>query len=76
MTDTPTSLAALLARWSDGAPNNTFTPQDMRVILLSVQQMFQLSISPSYGNDAAAAAGGVAVGQVYRNGNLLMVRLA
>ncbi len=76
MTDTPANLAALLARWSDGASNNTFTAQDIRVILLSVQQMFQLYTSPNYVNDAAAAAGGVAVGQVYRNGNILQVRLS
>jgi hypothetical protein len=76
VTDTPTSLAALLARWADGAPNNTFTPQDMRVILLSVQQLFQVYISTSYANDVAAAAGGVPIGQVYRNGNILQVRLS
>ncbi len=31
--------------------------------------------STSYANDAAAAAGGVAVGQVYRNGSVLQVRI-
>jgi hypothetical protein len=76
MTDTPTSLAALLTRWADGAPNNTFTQADIRVILLSVQQMFLLFSSTSYATDAAAATGGVAVGQVYRNGNILQVRLS
>jgi hypothetical protein len=30
----------------------------------------------SYANDAAAATGGVAVGQVYRNGSVLQVRVA
>ena len=34
-----------------------------------------LAAMPSYTNDAAAAAGGIAVGQMYRNGNLLQVRL-
>jgi hypothetical protein len=32
--------------------------------------------STSYANDAAAAAGGVAVGQVYRNGSVMMIRVA
>jgi hypothetical protein len=32
--------------------------------------------SPSYLNDAAAAVGGVVVGQLYRNGSLVMVRVA
>jgi hypothetical protein len=31
--------------------------------------------SPSYDDDTAAAAGGVAVGELYRNGNFIMVRL-
>jgi hypothetical protein len=32
--------------------------------------------STTYANDAAAAAGGVAVGQLYRNGSAVMVRVA
>jgi hypothetical protein len=32
--------------------------------------------STSYANDAAAAAGGVAVGQVYRNGSVVQVRIS
>lgn len=35
-----------------------------------------LAASTSYANDAAAAAGGVAVGQRYRNGSAVMVRVA
>lgn len=31
---------------------------------------------PSYDDDAAAAAGGVILGEVYRNGNFLMVRIS
>lgn len=34
-----------------------------------------LASGPSYDDDAAAASGGIAVGQMYRNGNFLMVRL-
>lgn len=30
----------------------------------------------NYADDAAAAAGGVAVGQLYRNGSVVMVRVA
>ena len=34
-----------------------------------------LQASASYANDAAAAVGGVAVGQFYRNGNAVMIRV-
>lgn len=34
-----------------------------------------LAAGPSYNDDAAAAIGGVAIGERYRNGNFLMVRL-
>lgn len=33
------------------------------------------ALQPSYDNDAAAQAGGVQLGQMYRNGNFLMVCL-
>lgn len=36
----------------------------------------RLASIPNYANDAAAAAGGVEVAQVYRNGSVLMVRVA
>lgn len=35
-----------------------------------------LKTLPNYANDAAAAAGGVAVGAMYRNGSVLMVRVS
>ena len=35
-----------------------------------------LNTLPNYANDAAAAAGGVAVGAMYRNGSVLMVRVS
>lgn len=35
-----------------------------------------LPASTSYANDAAAATGGVAVGQVYRNGSVMMIRVS
>jgi hypothetical protein len=31
---------------------------------------------PNYANDAAAASGGVAIGGMYRNGSVIMVRVA
>jgi hypothetical protein len=34
-----------------------------------------LASSPSYANDAAAAAGGVKVGGYYRNGSVVQVRV-
>jgi hypothetical protein len=35
-----------------------------------------LASSTSYANDAAAAAGGVKVGQYYRNGSVVQVRVS
>jgi hypothetical protein len=35
-----------------------------------------LAAGASYANDAAAAAGGVAIGKYYRNGSVVMVRVA
>jgi hypothetical protein len=34
-----------------------------------------LAAAPSYANDAAAAAGGVAIGSFYRNGSVIQVRV-
>jgi hypothetical protein len=34
-----------------------------------------LQASASYASDAAAATGGVAIGQLYRNGNAVMIRM-
>jgi hypothetical protein len=38
--------------------------------------MSTLAASTSYANDAAAAAGGVALNQLYRNGNFVLIRLS
>jgi len=35
-----------------------------------------LQASTTYANDAAAAAGGIGVGQLYRNGSAVMIRVA
>lgn len=37
--------------------------------------MNALVASPSYADDIAAAAGGVAIGELYRNGNIVQIRL-
>ena len=34
-----------------------------------------LAVMTTYANDAAAAAGGVAIGQLYRNGSVVQVRV-
>jgi len=34
------------------------------------------AVLPNYGNDSAAAAGGVAVNQFYRNGSVVQVRVS
>ena len=43
--------------------------------LLLYVSCVDLQQSPSYANDAAAAAGGVAIGQEYRNGSVRQVRI-
>ncbi len=45
------------------------------VILLKIIST-TLSGSTSYANDVAAAAGGVAVGQFYRNGSVVQIRVS
>jgi hypothetical protein len=37
--------------------------------------MADLQVSTSYANDAAAATGGVALGQLYRNGSVVQIRV-
>ena len=37
--------------------------------------MNALAASSSYADDVAAAAGGVAIGELYRNGNIVQIRL-
>lgn len=44
-------------------------------LAIETMLMASLAAGPSYDDDAAAASGGVAIGQMYRNGNFLMVRL-
>lgn len=32
-------------------------------------------VLPNYADDTAAAAGGIAIGQLYRNGSVVMIRV-
>lgn len=41
-----------------------------------IDELRGLQNSPSYANDAAAAAGGVQIGEEYRNGSVVQVRVA
>jgi len=50
--------------------------EDMIVSYLNLPGSVTLASSPSYDDDTGAAAGGVPVGGVYRNGNFLMIRLS
>jgi len=58
--------------------NLTWTSQNALTIQPTTGQtiyMPALQASTSYANDAAAAAGGVAVGQLYRNGSVIQCRI-
>lgn len=58
--------------------NLTWTPQTRLTIQPTTGQtiyMPALQASTSYANDAAASAGGVAVGQLYRNGSVIQIRI-
>lgn len=51
-------------------------PDWMRIVAGQLNPFFQrLSSLPNYANDAAAATGGVKVGELYRNGSIVMVRV-
>lgn len=54
-----------------GTPYKRVTVAD----LLTRAVFAALASGTSYDDDAAAASGGVAVGQIYRNGNFVMIRL-
>ena len=68
-----------------GATNNTFAvfgPNAQPIILVTNTQTTTpafflpgLAASPSYANDAAAAGSGVGIGQLYRNGSAVQVRV-
>lgn len=58
--------------------NLTWTPQSRLTIQPTAGQttfMPALQASTSFANDAAAAGGGVAVGQLYRNGSVVQIRI-
>ena len=55
---------------SDAARDNAFDIHQNGIILMSVLQQ-----STSYANDAAAQAGGVPIGGLYRNGSVVQIRI-
>ena len=57
----------------NGSTSTTFTTDS--VVLLKIIST-TLSGSTSYANDVAAAAGGVVVGQFYRNGSVVQIRVS
>jgi hypothetical protein len=62
------------ATWRFGAITN-----GVHSDMLSVSNTlaaFNIAAFPNFANDAAAAAGGVAIGQLYRNGSVVMIRVA
>jgi hypothetical protein len=63
-----------IGRWNDAG---TFlgTPVAINRATGAVS-LAALAASTSYASDATAAAGGVAIGQLYRNGSIVMVRVA
>jgi len=69
--------------WGGGGPHpgtlasETIIERTVQLNDFSFQDMSNsaLAAGPSYGDDTEAAAGGIAIGQTYRNGNFLMVRL-
>ena len=59
-------------------PTGSPSPQEFqRQTAVQLNAFFQrLANLPDYANDAAAAAGGVAVGELYRNGSQVMCRVS
>lgn len=45
-------------------------------ITMNQMRTYVLTVGGNFANDAAAAAGGVAVGGLYRNGSVLMIRVS
>lgn len=58
-------------------PPYSASPQDwQRIVAGQLNPFFQrLASLPNYANDGAAATGGVGVGELYRNGSVVMVRV-
>lgn len=76
MPDTVRTVDYLLASVFQDSQTAGISAQDMRDLIVSIQALIPTHSSPSYDDDVAAAAGGVGVGKLYRNGNFIMVRLA
>ena len=66
--DTDGAGALRIRRKSDGSGGTVLTVDSAGRV--------GLGIMTTYANDAAAAAGGVAIGQLYRNGSVVQVRVS
>jgi hypothetical protein len=81
VSDTATFSGAVTVSTSDAVSITSIS--GVSIIVLGVLTLnasaiiaTQLHTSTSYANDAAAAAGGVVLGQFYRNGSVVMIRVA
>ena len=87
ITSNGNALGTTLLQWADlflasggsinfNAGDVTLTHSSNKLTLAGGSlALTDLASGSSYDDDTAAAAGGVAVGQIYRNGNFVMIRL-
>ena len=68
LVDTDGSCGLRNRRKSDGSGGTVLT--------VDSAGRFGITVMTTYANDAAAAAGGVAIGQFYRNGSVVQVRVS
>jgi hypothetical protein len=66
MTMTINGSGTITGLTAGGLPDGVVTPEDVSAF----------NVLGNYANDAAAAVGGVAIGAMYRNGSVIMVRVA
>jgi hypothetical protein len=60
----------------DGRPSQLFRDYETKADALLTQIATGMNTLTSAANDAAAAAAGVGIGQLYRNGSVIQVRVA
>lgn len=68
LVDTDGAGGLRIRRKSDGSGGTVLT--------IDSAGRFGLAVMTTYANDAAAAVGGVAIGQLYRNGSVVQVRVS
>lgn len=56
-------------------PGNVGIRVDPTLFVTTSAPVLKLSTIPNFANDAAAAAGGVQIGGIYRNGSVMMIRV-